>query len=370
MSVEVAQQIIAEAEDDYKQFNFNSSTDKLKKVIKANPSPVLAKQAVDLSHKCDVFNKLIKNMHRDDMSDLNGLVEIQFNAGQPIIAKLIEERETSITVKQDETEKEIPLKEINRYTRLTQEEYRGKVRAEYQKRLSRLSNPTAKDYYQIALYCYKEQLNEEALSMLELAWGKDEQFLASLSSNLSEQPLVAGNQNAETKKQLAQADEYYKKGKEHMDKVLNKGPDFDKENELANESFNSALEIYQKLQPVVGGLEERIKNIEDYLDLISSNYPEPPAVPERNPATDKQLAQANEYYKKGKEHMEKTLNKGPDFDKKNDLERESFKSALEIYRSVFAAEGSNPDDSFLESRIKDIENCLLYIRKQTPIKHK
>lgn len=275
MSEDAARQIIADAENDYKQFNFDESAEKLKKVIKGNTSPILTKQAGELRRKVNVFNTLLNNMPRENLSDLNGLIEIQFNTGQPIIAKLIEEKKTYIIAKQDGIEKEIPLREITCYVKLTPEEYKSKLRSEYQTKLSRLTNPTAQDYYQITTFCYKKQLDPETLLMLELAWGKDEQLLISLSGK-SPEPLIDPNQTVVPENQVALAYEYYKNGKDHLDKTLNKGPDFDKENELAKESFKSALAIYRELQEIKPNdsfLEGRITEIEQYLLYIRKQTP-------------------------------------------------------------------------------------------------
>ena len=256
MTLNAAQELLAQAESEYKNLNFEEAMNTAGKVISANPSPIITKQAADFNRKCVVFNSALKDIKKEEIKQ--GMVEIHYSNGQSSMAQLLDETKTGIKVNENGIEKEIPLSGLSRYTKLTNDDYLAKMRGDYQKKLSRLTNPTAKDYHQMAISCYKKQLDPEALALLELAWEKDEKYLAA-ASGAPESAIVnpAENKNppstatnAEFTKRLKEAESLYHQGKEHLEKTLYKGPDFDDENQLAKDTFKASLEIYRQLREI------------------------------------------------------------------------------------------------------------------------
>jgi tetratricopeptide (TPR) repeat protein len=285
MTVEAAQKILSDAEADYKLLRFESASGQLTKVLKGEPTPELTQQAIELNKKCIAFNRLIKPIRLEDMTDLSGMVRMKLSSGQEIVARLIEEGNSSVRVNHQGMEKTYQLKEISSYTKLSAEDYKKLLKTEYEKKLIRFDNPSAMDYYRLAIFCYKGQLYDESLNMLELAWEKDEAIA----------DLVSGD------KPVPQTDD-----------------------------------------------------------------PKPPEPIDLSGLDDKeQIALAQKYYAEGKDHLENTFNKGPDFDAENEKARNAFKKSLEVYREI---RKNKPNDDTLALRIEEIEKSLIFIRKQTRIK--
>jgi len=289
MTAEEACQMIDQAEEDYKRLRFLDASANLTLVLKAHLSPELTERAVELNKKCLTFNEVIQSIPKDEMKDLNGMVSIQYTSGQTIVARLLEEKRDHIKVKRQILEKTISIKEIHRYTKLSPEDYQNILMENYQKRVNRLHNPTAEDYYQLALECYKDHLYPQALAMLELVWAKDKDLL---------EPTTAANNN--------------------QDNGLN------------------------------------------------PNNNSPLLLPIPTAEVGQKRAEADKYYNEGKEHLEKTFDKGPDFDKENEEALKCYRKAMELYRGIQAA---RPDDDSLDARIEEIGNALIYIHKQTRLKH-
>jgi hypothetical protein len=281
MTLEAAQELLSQAETAYKKMDFDGAMNTAKKVISANPSPIITRQASDLNRKCTVFKSTVKDIKKEEVRQ--GMVEIQYSNGQSSLAQLLGETKTSVKVNENGIEKEIPLSNLSRYTKLTNDDYLAKMRGDYQKKLSRLTNPTAKDYHQLAINCYKKQLNPETLAMLELTWEKDEKYLVSVSGatlDTTEQPITTSTINknpppvlneTEFAKRLKEAEALYEQGKEHMEKTYDKGPDFDSENKKARDTFRASLNIYTQLRemnPDDKDIEAKITDIEYYLVCI------------------------------------------------------------------------------------------------------
>ncbi|MBI4833291.1 MAG: hypothetical protein HY811_00500 [Planctomycetes bacterium] len=279
MDSETAQKILTDAETDYKLLRFETASAQLNKVLKGEPTPELIQQAIELNRKCIAFNRLLKPITLDDMTDLSGMVKMKLANGQEIVAKLLDESNSSVRVNYQGMEKTYLIREISNYTKLSGEDYKKLLQTEYEKKLIRLDKPTAMDYYRLAVFCYKGQLYNDSLNMLELAWEKDENIADAVGGTKPAPPPddppppepTVDLTGLDGKEQIALAQKYYAEGKEHMENTFDKGPDFDKENENARTAFKKSLEIYRKLQekkPDDDTLALRIEEIEKSLIFI------------------------------------------------------------------------------------------------------
>lgn len=341
----LVKEIIKEAEVSYAQLDFDGALKKIERFSgKEIPTPYVT-QADKLKQKCLTFKELVAEISPKEMTSFEQRVEITLITGIMLEGQLIEETDNSLRIKTGYTERELALgTEVASYRKVTLQEYQAKLRREYEKRRQGLKgNALAQDYYQLALYCYKNRINDGALEMLETAWDKNPALVQIIREDKAKRLYISY--------QLLVENNLLKSAERVKTKLKEKYPD-SKYLGLMQMSPVQSSPGKPSSQPPPSEPSDRPAPVE--LPVISKT-----AEPDKSKWS-KQIEEAEHHYEEGRVHLEKTFERGPDFKRETERASECFRKALKIYQEL---ESTNPGDRSITTQIEEITRLLIYLRK-------
>lgn len=283
----VIETVLSDAQKLYEQLRFQEAQVKLA-VIADKIHGELAPRYYKLKEKCDIFARLIADMAPGEIVSLEGFTEIKLTNGSIVTGFWVTRTEQTIILNVEGNETPYPRILIADYKKFTREDRYRQLTQEYQRRLNQLANQApVLEYVCLSLFCYKHQMNEYALKLLEEALKRDPDLLNSVRQDKARelyeayQYLAVRDQQERAellKKRLLkrypetkyarwikrgesinlvkprvklkteEGDKYFEEGKVHLRNTFKRGPDFDTENKTAVKVFHQALACYQDAQ--------------------------------------------------------------------------------------------------------------------------
>ncbi|MEK7450211.1 MAG: hypothetical protein AAB019_12115 [Planctomycetota bacterium] len=328
----IAGKIIKEAEVFYQQLDWPKALKKLEPVLGSKVEPGMMSQGKELKNKCQTFWELLSDITPEEMSPLNNWVKIRLNHGVQMEGQLIKETGQGLRVRLNNFETEIPATQISSYQKLTPAERRIQLKKEREKKLAVFGpEPTAYQYYETGVFCYKNQLMDEVVPLLEKAWEKDKNILTTV--------------------------------KDEQARSLYESYLFFKENNSKDKMVESLRKLEEKFpqSKYVALVKKRGNASVDKPNPVL----EPAPVVISATLTDNEaqtiIKQADEYYEEGLVHLQKTFERGPDFDEENNLALSSFRDAIKLYEQALQ---NKPKDAWLQNRYNETIQCVMTARKQ------
>ncbi|MFC1524813.1 hypothetical protein ACFL5I_00325 [Planctomycetota bacterium] len=283
----VIESVLSDAQKLYEQLRFQEAQVKLA-VVADKIHGELAPRYYKLKGKCDIFARLIADMAPGEILPLEGFTEIKLTNGSIVTGFWVTRTEQTIILNVEGDEIPYPRILIADYKKFTCEDRYRQLTQEHQRRLSQLANEApVLEYVCLSLFCYKHQMNEHALKLLEEALKRDPELLNTVRQDKARglyeayQYLAVRNQQERAellKKRLLKSypetkyarwikqgksinlvrpkvklkteegDKYFEEGRVHLRNTFRRGPDFDTENKAAVEVFHQALACYQEAQ--------------------------------------------------------------------------------------------------------------------------
>lgn len=312
--VSVIAPILSDAQKLYEQLCFQEAQVKLE-VLVDKVHGGLAPRYYELKQKCDVFSGLISEMAPGERLPLEGFTQIQLTNGSVVKGYWVAETEDTIILKVDKEEVPYPRDLIDEHKKFSREERYQQLFDEYQQRLNQLGQDVSiVEQVKLGVFCYKHQLNEYGLGLLEKALHQDPDLLNTIREK--------------------KAHELY-------------------------EAYQYLLgcDLKDRAEPIKKSLLEKYPETK-YARWIKQGKTLNVVPPKARIKTE----EGDKYFEQGKVHLRNTFKRGPEFDKENKAVAEALRQALECYRE---AQILDPQNIELQNKIREVNQCLMLCRQQT-----
>ena len=357
----VTEKIIREADRYYRKLDWDKALEKLEPLLSAEVDPVIQKQGQELKTKCRTFRKLLADIPRQEMALLVDLVRIDLISGRFLEGQLLEKTGRGLRVRLKGFTGEVPFDQIDSYEAIDPERRKLQLKKEYNQRLELLAkDSTAHQYYQLAVFCYKNELREEVVSMLEKAWKKSDNIIAIVQEeevvDLYESYLFYREYRLQTK----------------MDETRQRlEAGFPKSEYLAKiKELPDLASVPIALEPVAVNVPADNTGSTNNSDPSDSRAAGPSGGLKRIVRDDeaqKFIDEADKIYAQGHKHFVKTKKYGPDFESENEKAYLFFRKAVRLYQK---AEKLRPDDLWLRQRFNEVIQMARSARRQKKLKKK
>jgi hypothetical protein len=302
-SDQFVESVLNEAEKYYNQLRFLEALLELKSLVDNVPVSLFDRYK-DLKHKNETFLGIITDISLTETAADN-LVEIKLADGNVISGTLLSEKYEYIIVQVNGKEITYRRPQILSYKKLNLQERQQQLLNEYRnKRVQLEADPAALQYVNIAIFCYRNQLNNYVLELLGKALQKDGQLLNTyredkarglyedyhdlrksgsydkaevirerlltkypetkyahmIKNGLQEnevglQKNEVSPQGNESRLKAQSGDKYFEEGKKHLENTFKRGPDYEQEGKAATDDFRKALEFYEAARNIMPGSE-------------------------------------------------------------------------------------------------------------------
>ncbi|MEK7448890.1 MAG: hypothetical protein AAB019_05330 [Planctomycetota bacterium] len=344
-----AERLIKEIEGDYQKLDWNKALEKLESALITGADQAVQKQGEELKNKCETFRKLLVDIPPEAMVPLVDLVRIELISGRFLEGQLVQRTGQGLQVRFKEFTGEIPLDQIYFSEEIKPEARKLELEREYEKYLELLpADPTAYQYYELAVRGYKSQLGERILPMLEKAWEKNYDLIAVVQE--------------EEARDLYERGLFYREChlQSKMDEtVKNLEVKFPESNYLVKIKEIQSQDLAQLTKVIQPNSQVKPLEPDSSSGVVEGVNELKPIV--RNDEAQKLINEANKIYEQGFKHYAKTDERGPDFDEENEKALIAFSKATSLYEQ---ASQTRPDDAWLQDRLRNSRQLWATVRKQ------
>ncbi len=169
-----AETVLSAAEKLYQAAEFKTAAEKLQPLVASAPDKKIGERAARLAGRARTCAEVLDDVADSERSSPENVVEVVLMSGNPMRGTLVSDTPGAVTIKRaGGIEFKISKSRVKEVVKLDQTAVRAALEAELAAQLKKRSAPTATDYYELALYCYKNRLDARVSELLEKALEKD-----------------------------------------------------------------------------------------------------------------------------------------------------------------------------------------------------
>ncbi len=181
MTDKAAQTVLAAAEKLYKEAQFAGAVEKLQSVLNSSVEKPLEERAARLSGRARTFADVLDDIPDNQRANPDNMVDVVLMSGNTMRGMLVADTPGEVRIRRPGgLEMGIRKSQVKEVLKLDLARVHEQLEGELAAQLKKRSAPTATDYYELAVFCYKNRLDHRVAEMLEKALEKDPNLNKSL----------------------------------------------------------------------------------------------------------------------------------------------------------------------------------------------
>lgn len=376
--------IVEEGTRLYRDASFGAARKKFQQALSGRLSAEDRKRIEALSQNAALFQGLVDQVNPNDILPVDNRATIHLENGGEISGVLVREGSDYVEIRKDNgIVGRFSAIQIKRVEKQSKEEVLAALEKEYGHKLEALgSRPSGLDYYELAVFCIKNQLNAKVPSLLESAVKLDRNVMqaatetkAKMVYNLYQYFVKKGNRDAAEAKRRELVEKYpdskYVKmlggmtAKADPPKPVDPPKDPPKPTDPPKDPPKPTDPPKDPPKPT-DPPEDPPHPVDPGAGTGSGDLSGQPPPRFSNPVVQGKVDKGNKFYDEGMTHLEKSFDdKNPDRDAENMKALDCFKKACAEYE---AASELDPNNAWLNDRLRQAgENrvmCFIAAKKR------
>lgn len=340
-----AETVLTAAEKLYHDALFQAAADKAQTLVSSSDRAI-ADRAASLAGRARACAEVLDDISESERTSAANIVDVVLMSGNPMRGTLLSDTPGEVTIRRPGgIVFKLSKSRVKEVVKLDSKTISEGLEAELASRLKKLSAPAATDYYDLAVYCYKNRLDARVGELLEKALDKDHNLAQSLrqvkAKNVYEAYVwFTGRHNQ-------------KEAKRVQDLLLAKY----KDTEYAKMLQDTITEVASTQK--AGGADPETKGDDAGGGDAGGGESHAPT-PGGSAATREAVEQANKLYDEGMAHFEKSEPGAPNRREENKEAYQCFNKALDLYEQALSQGASG-----LERRLDEVRAIkVLTFRRQ------
>lgn len=181
LAQKAAETALTTAEQMYAAARFEDAHKALQPVLNADVDKPIAARAATLAARARAAADVLDDISDAERASNTDMVDVILLSGNPMRGQLISETPAEVTIKKQGgivfTMSKAKVKEVKR---LDPKQLQESLETEVATRLKRISAPTATDFYDLAVYCYRNRLDGRVGELVDKALAKDPALVKTL----------------------------------------------------------------------------------------------------------------------------------------------------------------------------------------------